>query len=1773
MAAALFLLSLLPLLPTAWALSSAEDWSSFADNFATDLAPLITLFGEQVTKQFLSESVGFLDNLIFGLGPLGILTAVVSAIRLYGRASLKSFIGRAQEAHGIAEAELCSSTSHDVCELWSNGGICRVFGRPKILEFIYTRPQPRDPANFKEEVGEDPPHCGIYTPREVLVGNTPDGSSDYWTEVPRPFPFRKFAPFPDLSLNVGTRRTSKRFLLGAVAAGVLLEASFFFYATWATFYNPDFYTGEDAPHLWSFVLGMAGTVFLMFGMCLCAVLVERRSLERRFKTVKRPDDGGVKPRLFWVQCGDQRVGDQQFRSFAYSDEKQEYMTSYVSDPKWDRVFGFRPSSVLWVAIVASLLGFACQFVGFRGLHGSITLYQLACTLVMSVVRALLRSRRLGREQNRLEYFSRKSESDELDWQALSIVGSERHIQAEDPLLDHTDLWTLMNSHLDTGLRHSPSSKAAQSILGSSVDILLSKGVVGSGVVGFRPADTTPEAERETVCAQNGVKFVRMLEGSVRHGDFVVEPLAVEGSPRGASKFNMNPAARALNIRARLGHLTGDAFQPPGTQWDPELQSMARRLRGALQDAMGYIFDKAPLQPGWKGAKTLVWSATCTYSVVYGPRLLVEEAFPVYFLMHQKSQRWQINEYQLAAVMGLWRHSLFQSFDPVEAKFPARHVLKRKLIQVAGTLERTAAVMRLWVTKDGTLSHRYASLKEQGTADLVPFRLSLEEVERVFTHEGRWEPYAHDGDAPEDPGPSAVLLMSLLTPGTLLEMIAQDVFTAFMFEAASMLDKLTEVSVRQPLGAPSDASILRNPNSSSSDLSNPHVDALARILYDAGLATEEAALMCVVPAMFHHSKLPSLDDSAGRLLSDAKQLRTDRQYEKGEAHLKSLLRICSPQHHEKVVRALGELYRAASKSPSGVHRDFGLRAMASIRRNTISQAAGPTLSEAAMTAVADYEKLAEFLPKRSGNSWESRTGVFLRVSEVLRLEGIRQPGQESERSRLKTLLVLEKYDMTSRNSPALHELLFAAIALGHDEVFDDLHALNRDLVFEPPSLKTTETGLGAAPLTAFLTRKFNAGNNLASRGGSTVGFLALAWAASQLEDGGHSAGEAEDILRTVLDWASATKEFTDVDKNTPLMYAVGSGNLKAVNVFLESGVDFQVLNIAGETALSRAVSVGNVSIAERILKEGHERASLPHVYLHHALSVALRAHKQPFIDLLVQNGANINDRDERGHGLLFAALEPFLPETLGDGPYKHINTRGNLDRDPELLTLLLKNGATTGDLLPDILQAAIDNVMPDWIRELHARGSDVISPLAQMGGVTAILEAAIPSRQEVEAAFPREPEKRHRSDPLIELLLELGMPVQPGDIHRAVRLRSSEQILVSFLKNGASNNTVLEGYGTPLQTLLNNEFWDSRAAAQERMLDLLLTNGCDVNLDSPEWKATPLQIVCSRSDFHYEKPLIYHREALPEYSDKLPMMLLRAGANVNLTAADIPGAGRRLIKSTPLELACLTGKTEVVLALLEAGAKVNTPGGEFGPPLQAACIQFGREKQGAVEIIRALIKAGADLNALCKPGGTPLAVAAHLLLPELVKTLLDAGAAPTLDLKDHTDGAYADAWDALHQPPGPLVETLQKAFSAMQTGPFDCEVVERDAEESRKRWREIKALFALHGIVRPGERREVPADDYFQSDNICFQEEFAHLSSEEIRLSDYTVGPRYGPELPPAIVPNTTTVAPSPSSAGAMVDFEYPQERSVFFAGSGFGSAGGGAFRTTSDSGGARTTSY
>ncbi|RPB07394.1 hypothetical protein P167DRAFT_609482 [Morchella conica CCBAS932] len=112
------------------------DLSNLSTNIISGLGPLLALFGEQVAKQFMSESTGFSDNILFAMAPIGIITASVGAIRIGGPNWMKAVIGRARENRAIAEIELMSSTSHEVCELWNGQQIVRIMGAPPIRELI-----------------------------------------------------------------------------------------------------------------------------------------------------------------------------------------------------------------------------------------------------------------------------------------------------------------------------------------------------------------------------------------------------------------------------------------------------------------------------------------------------------------------------------------------------------------------------------------------------------------------------------------------------------------------------------------------------------------------------------------------------------------------------------------------------------------------------------------------------------------------------------------------------------------------------------------------------------------------------------------------------------------------------------------------------------------------------------------------------------------------------------------------------------------------------------------------------------------------------------------------------------------------------------------------------------------------------------------------------------------------------------------------------------------------------------------------------------------------------------------------------------------------------------------------------------------------------------------------------------------------------------------------------------------------------------------------------
>ena len=239
-----------------------------------------------------------------------------------------------------------------------------------------------------------------------------------------------------------------------------------------------------------------------------------------------------------------------------------------------------------------------------------------------------------------------------------------------------------------------------------------------------------------------------------------------------------------------------------------------------------------------------------------------------------------------------------------------------------------------------------------------------------------------------------------------------------------------------------------------------------------------------------------------------RMRTNRQYENGAEHLKNLLRICSAQHHEKVVRALGELCRHACRSPNELHRDFGLRSMGALKTNLVVQG-GAALSEPAMVALDDYGTLAMSLARHTSKKGVLKSRELRNLDlgrDELRLpEGLRWIRKERSRSRI--LVMLEQYDFGPRNIPAVpYEFLFIAIELGYIEVLEDLVVLIPKLILDVPlsAVWQGDPSKDPEPLSTFIRTKLSAGDELRPReevvgyirSRATIGYLAAAWAASQ-----------------------------------------------------------------------------------------------------------------------------------------------------------------------------------------------------------------------------------------------------------------------------------------------------------------------------------------------------------------------------------------------------------------------------------------------------------------------------------------------------------------------------------------------------------------------------------------------------------------------------------------------------------------------------------------------------
>jgi len=348
-------------------------------------------------------------------------------------------------------------------------------------------------------------------------------------------------------------------------------------------------------------------------------------------------------------------------------------------------------------------------------------------------------------------------------------------------------------------------------------------------------------------------------------------------------------------------------------------------------------------------------------------------------------------------------------------------------------------------------------------------------------------------------------------------------------------------------------------------------------------------------------------------------------------------------------------------------------------------------------------------------------------------------------------------------------------------------------------------------------------------------------------------------------AGMNPDVTDDEGGTALMHAAYQGQTKVVAALLRAGADVNQRK-GRTTALLSAASGGHIESVRVLLDKGPDAEAIDAAFVE-----AVRTRHHEIVRLLADKGAKV--KQVGSFALTVLAEGGWSDEEVGDT----VKFVLDLGADP--------NGKDTEGWTP-LMEAAKDGY-PSAVRLLLDRGADVNAkcscPNVMGGGWTALMLAT---------------NRRHRE--VVETLLGKGADANQRNN------RGETALLVAAYQGDM------------------------------HIFQSLLDRGADVNVKSRDGR-TALSGVAAGTTWPDE--VIDHPEGV--------LALLAKGADVNAQDAD----GR-----TPLMLAAQNGSARVVRALLQAGAPVNERDVDGNTALRFAA--KSPEDKRKAEVVRWLKKAGA-----------------------------------------------------------------------------------------------------------------------------------------------------------------------------------------------------------------------
>ena len=428
---------------------------------------------------------------------------------------------------------------------------------------------------------------------------------------------------------------------------------------------------------------------------------------------------------------------------------------------------------------------------------------------------------------------------------------------------------------------------------------------------------------------------------------------------------------------------------------------------------------------------------------------------------------------------------------------------------------------------------------------------------------------------------------------------------------------------------------------------------------------------------------------------------------------------------------------------------------------------------------------------------------------------------------------------------------------------------------------------------------------------------------------------------------------DIRGYTALMIASRNGYDNIVDLLIKSKANINLQNDAGSSALIFASARGNDKVVDLLLKAG-ANINLYDKNEQTALILASQMGRYKVVELLVKAGSKIDLQDNKGNTALMLSFT--------NGKYKVLDlliksgANVNLQNKNEETALMIATGQDY-DKVVDLLIKAKANI------NLQDNEGNTPLIIASAQGYNEIIDLLLNAKaninlQDKDGNTSLIYASRNGYDNIVDSLIKAGAKIDLQDNEGKTALiyasrNGYDNIVDLLIKTGAKIDLQDKDGKTSLMVSSDN--------GRDKVIELLIKAGAKINLQDKDGK-TALMVVFN--------------------DDKIADLLIKAGAKIDLE--DKNGDISFITTSR-------NGRYKVVDYLLQAGVKIDFKNRNGDTALMVAS-ENGRDK-----VIDLLLNLGAKIDLQNNNGETALMIASRKGYDNIFETLIKAGA--NINLRD------------------------------------------------------------------------------------------------------------------------------------------------------------------------------